>query len=449
MKNDQRKTVLIVGYGRFGQLLAQILKSDFRVLVTNRSNKRQLAQDQGVSWIKTAEGIKQAQTIFYCVPIKALGPVLKEHQPLYQQLDQEKTLIDVLSVKVHSQRVFDKFLVENCQAILTHPMFGPDSVSQHGLKGLPMMMNQFKSSKKTYLFWRNYFASQGIKIQEMSAAEHDRRAAYSQGVAHFIGRVLGDFGLKSSTIDTLGAKKLLEIMTQTCNDTWELFVDLQTKNPYTKEMRVKLGQSLDKIYQELLPERVNPKTLIFGIQGGKGSFNHQALGYYLQKNRIFKYQVKYLYTTKRVLEELYQGNIDFGQFAMHNSVGGVVQESVQAMAAYKFKIKSQFQIKIEHCLMKRKDVELRHIKKIMTHPQVIKQCQKNIDKYLSNYEVVSGSDELIDHAKVAQQLARGKLDRMIAVLGPEKLSKIYDLEVVQRGLQDQDNNLTSFMMVCN
>jgi prephenate dehydrogenase len=449
MINKQAQTVLVVGYGRFGQLLARILKSDFNVLVTNRSNKQQLVQGQGLKWVEPAQGIRLAQTIFYCVPIKAFGLVLKSHQPFYRQVETSKTLIDVLSVKVHAQQVFKQFLPSNCQAILTHPMFGPDSVSQHGLQGLPMVMNQFKSNDETYLFWKNYFANKGLKIQEMTPAEHDKAAAYSQGVAHFIGRVLGDFGLQPSAIDTLGAKKLQEIMNQTCNDSWQLFTDLQTRNPYTKEMRVKLGQSLDRVYQKLLPKRVNSQAWVFGIQGGKGSFNHQALDYYLQKNEINHYQVKYLHTTERVLAELHRGNIDYGQFAIHNSVVGVVQESVQAMANYKFKIESEFQIKIEHCLMKRKDVALDQITQIMTHPQVIKQCQQNIEQRLSDYELISGEGELIDHAKVAEQLSRGEIDQTIAVMGPKKLAEIYDLEVVMSGLQDSKNNLTSFMMVSN
>ena len=52
----------------------------------------------------------------------------------------------------------------------------------------------------------------------MTPDEHDREAAFTQGVAHYIGRVLSDLGVRRSPIGTVGYNKLLEIVEQTCND---------------------------------------------------------------------------------------------------------------------------------------------------------------------------------------------------------------------------------------
>ena len=42
----------------------------------------------------------------------------------------------------------------------------------------------------------------------------------------------------------MGYNKLLEIVEQTCNDPWQLFLDLQRYNPHTREMRARLEKSL-------------------------------------------------------------------------------------------------------------------------------------------------------------------------------------------------------------
>ena len=81
----------------------------------------------------------------------------------------------------------------------------------------------------------------------MSANEHDSLAANSQGVAHFIGRLLDSYGLEPSTIDTQAAKKLLEVKELTCNDTWQLFSNLQNYNPHAAKMRNKLGEKFDEL----------------------------------------------------------------------------------------------------------------------------------------------------------------------------------------------------------
>jgi prephenate dehydrogenase len=76
-----------------------------------------------------------------------------------------------------------------------------------------------------------------MDVIEMTPDEHDHQAAYTQGVTHFVGRVLQRLDLKECRIGTLGYHKLLEIVEQTCNDPLQLFHDLQRYNSYTGEMR--------------------------------------------------------------------------------------------------------------------------------------------------------------------------------------------------------------------
>ena len=201
------------------------------------------------------------------------------------------------------------------------------------------------------------------------------------------------------------------------------------------------------MYNRLLSNRANSREIIFGIQGGKGSFNEQALSDYVVRHRVQDYEVKYLYTTENVLQELLAGKIDYGQFAVHNSTGGIVEESIKAMANYKFKIVEEFGIVIEHYLMKPKDVDISEIDTIMTHPQVLKQCRENLRKKYSHLKLTSGKNEMIDQARLAKEIATGSLQRNIAVMGPKILSDIYKLEIIDGPLQDQKHNLTSFLMV--
>ncbi len=425
------RTVSIIGYGRFGKTLHRLLGNDFEINIFHRDQKNIAV-------------IYKSDIIFYCVPISAFAAVIKKHRSYIRK---HNVLIDVLSVKMYPKQVFDKFIKYKRQNILlTHPMFGPDS-SKQGFEGLPIMIDQYRAQDEEYQFWKSYFSQKGLRVIEMKAAEHDKLAANSQGVTHFVGRLLEEFHFTSTPIDTKGAEKLHEVMDQTCNDTWELFMNLQNYNSYTKRMRIRLGKAYDKLYNKLLPSKVNPKYLVFGIQGGRGSFNEAALADYVKRNNIVNYKVKYLFTTEKVLRNLHEGNIDFGLFAIHNAIGGVVEESTHAMARYKFKIVSEFAILITHCLMKRKDVTTSVIQQIMAHPQVFKQCAGTLSKKYAGLNQLSGSGDLIDTAKVAWALAKGTVDKNTYILGPKILSNIYNFEVVDENLQDSKENLTSFFLV--
>ena len=187
--------------------------------------------------------------------------------------------------------------------------------------------------------------------------------------------------------------------------------------------------------------------MIYGIQGGRGSFNEEAANQYIQRAKIKRYKIKHLYTSAEVLRALHAGEIDRGQFAIYNSIGGMVEESIQAMAKYKFKIIDQFAIKISHALMIRDDADLTEITTIMTHPQVLAQCKQTLAQKYPELKQASGKGKLIDHAMVAKNLAEKKLAEHIATMGSKILAKLYDLKVVEDNLQDLKENYTSFLVV--
>jgi len=189
------------------------------------------------------------------------------------------------------------------------------------------------------------------------------------------------------------------------------------------------------------------KKIIYGIQGGKGSFNEEALIYYARKEGIKEYDTNYLYTSENVMIALERKQIDRGQFAIHNSAGGMVEESLQAMASHKFMISGQFSIKISHALMIRPDADLSEIDTIMTHPQVLSQCRRSLAGKYPHLKQTSGEGELIDHALAAKNLAAGKLPKNIAIMGSKAISRIYRLKIIEDNLQDLKENYTTFLQV--
>jgi prephenate dehydratase len=212
-------------------------------------------------------------------------------------------------------------------------------------------------------------------------------------------------------------------------------------------MRLKLGEAFDKLYNQLLPKQINSKRIISGIQGGKGSFNEEAILYYLNKEGNTNYQIKYLHTSEDVLAALHNGEVDRGLFAIQNSTGGLVEESIQAMARYKFRIIDQFAIKISHALMVRDDVDFSKITTIMSHPQVFAQCKDTLSKKYPHLAQISGEGKLVDHALVAKLLFLGKLPKHVATMGSKILAKMYKLTVIEENLQDAKENFTSFLLV--
>lgn len=438
--------VSIIGFGRFGQTLYKLLSTDFHITVYSKNLRgaqlKKIAPE--AQFAKSVSELYKADTIFFAVPISSFDQVILEHKIFFEK---RHVLIDVLSVKVHPARVFDKHLKKtSSQTILTHPMFGPDS-SQEGFSGLPIVMHNSTASIANYDFWKSTFTSLGLVVIEMKPDEHDRIAARSQGMTHFMGRLLRTMKIPETSIDTYGTKLIHEIINQTTNDTWTLFEDLQHYNPYTARMRLELGDAYSKLYNQLLPERVNVNCVTIGIQGGIGSFNEEAARAWLHRHNITEYKIKYLYTSEKVMSELHAGSIDQGLCAIHNSIGGMVTETIEAMAHYRFTILEEFSIKIAHTLMMKSGCSFDHIDMIMAHPQVFAQCKSNLEYNYPQLKLVSGKGRMIDHAYIAKLLSQGKLPDTIAVMGSKGLADIYNLDIIEENLQDLEDNHTSFLMM--
>ena len=88
-----------------------------------------------------------------------------------------------------------------------------------------------------------------------------------------------------------------------------------------------------------------------GIQGAIGSFSEEASKKFIENHGIKNPEIKYLISSKDVLSNVENHKVDYGIFAMENAQGGVVIESVEALALHKCKIIEMFHIPIEQNLL--------------------------------------------------------------------------------------------------
>ncbi len=182
-------------------------------------------------------------------------------------------------------------------------------------------------------------------------------------------------------------------------------------------------------------------SIKIGISGAQGSFSEEAALAYAKKNRIRKFSLDYLISVENVLESLERGAVDLGVFPIENSTGGVVTETVEAMAKYNFKLKKMFDIDVRQNLLVRKGVSRKSIKTITSHEQALRQCKG----YLKKSWRAAKLKEHEDTAKAAEDLAKGKLPKSTAVIASRTAAKLYKLKVLEASIQDLKENFTTFI----
>jgi Prephenate dehydrogenase len=233
----------VYGLGRFGSFWAECLaKHNHEVVGWSRS------QHDAIPGVRmgTEEEVLNQDVIFFCVAISSFSSVLDR---VAGKVKKGAIVLDTCSVKTLPQEWMSQKL-EGVTIIPTHPMFGPDS-ARNGVENLPIVLCPPEKDSPEYRMIKNEFLSWPLSVSEMSARRHDREAAYSQGVTHFVGRMLEKMDMKPTAIATKGYKSLMTIMEQTCNDPLQLFYDLQRYNPYAKEMRLSMQVAIEKVLNAL------------------------------------------------------------------------------------------------------------------------------------------------------------------------------------------------------
>ena len=239
---NNSKKIGVYGLGRFGRYWAGLLGRDFSVIGYNRTSR----PVEGVT-LASQDEVLRCDALFFCVSISSFEQVLSS---CADSIGEHTVVFDTCSVKSYPAEVMQRLLPSSTEIIATHPMFGPDS-GRHGTAGLPLVFSPLRCSSATASFWRDYFKQLDLQVLDMTPEEHDQEAAVTQGITHVIGRVLGELKLQPSDIGTLGYRKILEVVEQTCNDPFQLFMDLQHYNPYTHSMRLRLKESLDRVMKDL------------------------------------------------------------------------------------------------------------------------------------------------------------------------------------------------------
>ena len=180
-----------------------------------------------------------------------------------------------------------------------------------------------------------------------------------------------------------------------------------------------------------------------GIQGIEGSFSEEAAKSYCQKFGITDFELAYLVSSMNVLDGLTEKTIDTGIFAMENAQGGVVIESVEALAKNQCKIIDMFYVEISQNLLAKDHIALGDIEEIHSHEQALKQCKDYLAEKFWSKKLV----EQDDTAKAAQDLAEGKLPNHVGVIASKNSAEKYGLNILDNDIHDLKKNLTLFLAV--
>lgn len=244
--NDFFQKIGFIGYGKFTRLLIELFSSHVpqsKLKVLSRSH-----QPDGETFFSKEE-VYSADLIIPCVPIRNFAESL---DALLPYLKKGQTILDVCSVKVFPKKTMLEKIPADINIICSHPMFGPASYEKlgHSLKGCCAILENVRSEIQPYQLIKDFFASLDLNVIEMTAEEHDAKAAQFQFITLTTATVLKKLNIKREIIDTPSALKMLDFLDMISVD-GDLVLDLYKYNPYCHKEFSRLKDAFETIQKEL------------------------------------------------------------------------------------------------------------------------------------------------------------------------------------------------------
>ncbi|KAG2500138.1 hypothetical protein HYH03_001720 [Edaphochlamys debaryana] len=125
---------------------------------------------------------------------------------------------------------------------------------------------------------------------------------------------------------------------------------------------------------------------------------------------------------------------------IENSLGGSIHAVYDLLIRYRLHIIGEVSLQINHCLVALPGTAKGDLKRVMSHPQALAQC----DGYLRRMGVVK--EAVDDTAGAAQIVARQGLQGVGAICS-RRAAELYGLDVLEEGIQDVKDNITRFIVL--
>jgi prephenate dehydrogenase len=231
----------IIGYGRCGQLAAEVLGTDFQVVVTDVRDLASEAAARGVAWGDLA-ACASRPTVLLAVPIRKMPPVLRSMAP---HLRKGATVVDMASVKVEPMRWMAELLPAGVSRVGTHPLFGPESAQERNVRGQRIVICEAEGYAPAARSIEVIARRLGLESIRLDPETHDREMARSQALVFLIARALDSAGLSGSQYGTPSERRVWSALNMTAADTDELYEDILKLNPFAPESTRALVEAVE------------------------------------------------------------------------------------------------------------------------------------------------------------------------------------------------------------
>ena len=136
-----------------------------------------------------------------------------------------------------------------------------------------------------------------------------------------------------------------------------------------------------------------------------------------------------------------EGRCDYGMLPIENTLAGSIHVNYDLMQEHDLQIVGEIVLRIVHNLMAKPGVRLEEIRLVRSHYKALEQCVRFFREHPS-----LKPETVYDTGGAAKMLGEGEV-RDVGVIAGARAAERYGLEILKRGIEDNVQNYTRFLVL--
>lgn len=176
------------------------------------------------------------------------------------------------------------------------------------------------------------------------------------------------------------------------------------------------------------------------IQGVAGCFHEVAAREYFSPEAI---EVVPCHTFRELFESIANGRANFAIAAIENTIAGTLLPNYELLNESELSIIGEHKLRIAHCFVALPRQTIADIQEVASHPIALMQCHDFISRH-PHLKIVEKTDTALSARDIAESQQMG-----VAAICSEAAAAIYQLEVIEAGIESNKRNFTRFLLMCD
>jgi prephenate dehydratase len=174
------------------------------------------------------------------------------------------------------------------------------------------------------------------------------------------------------------------------------------------------------------------------FQGEPGAYSEAAVLEHFNNQTVVPVPCE---SFELVFAAVTEGRVDYGFIPIENSLAGSIHQNYDLLFSNNLWVVGEHHLRVSHCLIGRPGARLAGIKKVISHPQALAQC----NGYLHGLPGVK-IEPVYDTAG-SVKMVRDQDDLQLAAIASRRAAQLYGMQILAENIEDNPANFTRFLVI--